>query len=389
MSDTIEESESDVTSTPPDQASMPAPKENMQIGRLRKIWQAAIRMEVSDVILRPGIPVKFRMRGELKNVDTPPFSGEELEAEVRAMLSDEQWEAFKHKGSADIAYAYDADNRFRVNIFRTMGRPAIAARRVSSKILNYEQLHLPPIMSDICDAHQGLILLCGVTGSGKSTTIAAMLQQINETRAAHILTLEDPVEYIFKDAKCIVNQREVGVDLPSFAVGLRALVRENPDVVLIGELRDRETFEAAVQAAETGHLVFGTVHASSASQCFGRIYNLFPPEERELIRDMFAHTMKAIVYQRLLKTLLPAVPRVPAIEVLLNTPIVTKYIEEGRETELPDIIKQSQQEGMIDYHAWLVDLVNKEYIHPRTAIEVARNAEEVKMRMKGIKTGTV
>jgi twitching motility protein PilT len=359
-----------------------------QPARLRKIWQAAIRTEASDVLIRPGVPVKFRVRGTLKNVDAPPFSPQEMEQEIQAMLSPEQWRHYQQAGSIDLAHSYDPDNRFRVNVFRTMGRSAIAARRVSSKILNYEQLRLPPILGQITEAHQGLILLCGVTGSGKSTTIAAMLQQINETRPCHILTLEDPVEYLFKDAKALVNQREIGVDVPNFASGLRALVRENPDVVLIGEMRDRETFEAAVQAAETGHLVFGTVHASSASQCFGRIYNLFPPEERSLIRDMFAHTLKAIVYQKLLKTLLPEVPRVPAVEVLLNTPVVTKFIEESRENELPDIIRNSQAEGMIDYHAWLVDLVNKEYIHPRVAMEAARNADDLRMRLKGIRTGT-
>ena len=216
-----------------------------------------------------------------------------------------------------------------------------------------------------------------------------MLQQINETRPCHILTIEDPVEYIFKDAKAIVNQREVGIDLVSFGEGLRALVRENPDVVLIGELRDRETFEAAVQAAETGHLVFGTVHASSAHQCFSRIYNLFPPEERPLIREMFSQSVQAIVYQRLLKTIVPSIPRVPAVEVLLGTPAVRKYILEEREVELPDLIRKAQGEGMIDYNEWLVSLTDRELIHPQVALEAARNPDELQMRLKGIKTGTI
>lgn len=358
-------------------------------GRLQKFWEAAIRLKVSDVLIRPGVPVKFRLGGVLKNAEAEPFDNAELEQNVREMLTDEQWNHYQSRGSVDLAYAYDEDNRFRVNVFRTMGRTAIAARRVSSEILNFEQLRLPSVMSDIAEAHQGLILLCGVTGSGKSTTIAAMLQQINETRPCHILTIEDPVEFLFKDSMAIVNQREVGVDLPSFADGLRALVRENPDVVLIGELRDRETFEAAVQAAETGHLVFGTVHASSAHQCFSRIYNLFPPEERGLIREMFSQSVKAIVYQRLLRTIREDIPRVPAVEVLLGSPAARKYILEQRENELPDIIRKSQQEGMIDYTEWLVDLTNKEFIHPKVAIEAARNVDELKMRLKGIKTGTL
>lgn len=352
--------------------------------RLRKFWKASIDMEVSDVIVRSGCKVKFRIRGGLKDADAPPFSAEELFSNIKDMVDKDNWREFKNNGSMDIAYQYDEVNRFRVNVFLTMGRPAIAARRISSVILNYEQLNLPPVFNEITDATEGLVLMCGVTGSGKSTTMAAMLQQINETRSDHILTLEDPIEYMFADCKSMINQREIGIDLPSFAMGLRAMVRENPDVVLIGELRDRETFEAAVQAAETGHLVFGTIHASSVSQCFGRVYNLFPPEERTLIRDMFAHTLNALIYQRLLKTLLPEVPRVPGLEVMLSTPAVTKYIEEGRELELVDIIRKNQDAGMIDYHMWLVDLVNKEYIHPRTAIEVARNPEELKMRLKGI-----
>ncbi|MBI1367822.1 MAG: PilT/PilU family type 4a pilus ATPase [Planctomycetes bacterium] len=363
----------------------PAPQ--MQpTGRLRKFWEAAVKMEASDILIRPGQQVKFRLRGSLRSADAPAFTNEEFDAEIRDMLNDEQWQQLHHAGSVDMAYALDADNRFRVNIFHTMGRKAIAARRISSKILGYADLHLPPIMGKIAEAHQGMILLCGVTGSGKSTTIAAMLQQINETRPCHILTIEDPVEYMFKDAKALVNQREIGIDVPNFATALRALVRENPDVVLIGELRDRETFEAAVQAAETGHLVFGTVHASSCAGAFGRIYNLFEPEERELIRDMFAYSMKAIVYQRLLKTIKPELPRVPTVEVLLNTPIVTKLILEGREVELTEVIRNNEGEGMIDLNSSLVDLVNREYIHPRTAMEAARNVDELKMRLKGITT---
>lgn len=361
--------------------------EKVAHGRLKQFWEMAIKLQVSDVIIRPGNRVKLRIRGELKNVDAPPFTDDEMEAEVKQMLNDAQWEHYGRAGSIDLAYAHDPRNRFRVNIFRTMGRSAIAARRISSDIKNFDELYLPPIMADIANNHQGLVLLCGVTGSGKSTTIAAMLDKINSERQCHILTIEDPIEYMFADKKALINQREIGLDVPNFAEGLRAMVRENPDVVLIGELRDRETFEAAVHAAETGHLCFGTVHASSCAQCFSRIYNLFPPEERELIREMFAQTLKAVVYQKLVKTLMPDVPRVPAVEVLLNTPIVTKYIFDGREAELTDIIKKSQQEGMIDLNQCLVDLVNKEYIHPKIALEVSRNPDELRMLFKGIRSG--
>ena len=354
--------------------------------KLRKFWKGAIDLSASDVLIRPDVPVKYRIRGVLKNANAEAFTVDGLHDEIKAMLTEAQWHSFVTKGSADLAYAYDEENRFRVNVFRTMGRAAIAARRISSDILGYEALNLPPSMEAIAEYHQGLVLLCGVTGSGKSTTIAAMIQQINETRPCHILTIEDPVEYMFRDAKAMVNQREVGIDVFDFSTAIRAMVRENPDVVLIGELRDRETFEAAVQAAETGHLVFGTIHASGAANTFSRVYNLFPAEERELIREMFATTMKAIVYQKLLKTLKPEFPRVPAVEVLLNTPVVTKYILEGREVEIPDLIRKSAHEGMIDFTDWLVHLVNTEFIHPSVGLEAARNTDEYKMRLKGIKT---
>ena len=354
--------------------------------RLRKFYEAAIRFQASDLIVKPGTPIKIRLKGDLKSLDAEPFTVEEFESDIARFLTEAQHGHFDRHGSVDLAYDFDDDNRFRVNVFQARGHLALAARRVSSEILGYEDLHLPKSMAKIPEARQGLVLLSGVTGSGKSTTIAAMLQQINESRPCHIVTLEDPIEFIFKDKKAVVNQREIGVDVPNFTEALRALVRENPDVVLIGEMRDRETFEAAIQAAETGHLVFGTVHASSASQAFGRIYNLFPPEERDLIRDMFSTTLRAIVYQKLLPTIRDDLSRVPAVEILLNNPVVQKYIQDGREVELPEVLRQSREEGMMDMASSLVDLVSKEYIHPRVALANAFNADELRMRLKGITT---
>lgn len=357
-------------------------------GLLYKFWETAIKVKASDLHVKPNRPIKLRVKGQLRSVDAAPFDEHQLMREVEAILTPQQLEHFHRHGSIDIGYDFNEDNRFRVNIFRARGHVALAARRVSSEILGYDALRLPASLGKIADLHQGLVLLAGITGSGKSTTIAAMLQQINEKRACHIVTLEDPIEYMFKDAKATVNQREIGMDVPDFTEGLRALVREDPDVVLIGELRDAETFAAAMRAAETGHLVFGTVHASSCAGAFGRIYNLFAPEERDLVRDMLSQTLQAIIYQRLVESIHPDVPRVPAVEVLLNSPVTRKYIEEGREPELVDVIRNSQEQGMIDYSTALVQLVEKQYIHPRTALEVARNPDEVKMRLKGIKTGT-
>ncbi len=361
-------------------------EDRLKGNRLRKCFQQAIKYEASDLIVKPDIAPRLRVKGELRALKSEAFTERELLETAEQLFTAGQMEHFRTHGSVDMAYDFDDDNRFRVNVFLARGHIAVAARRVSSEILSYEQLHLPEVLGTVAEATQGLVLLCGVTGSGKSTTIASMIQQINENRACHIVTLEDPIEYIFKDAKSVVNQREVGVDVPDFATGLRALVRENPDVVLIGELRDRETFEAAIQAAETGHLVFGTVHASSASQAFGRIYNLFPPNERDLIREMFGANMKAVIYQRLLPCLREDLSRVPAVEVLLNSPVVSKYIYDERESELGDVIRDSREAGMLDLTSSLVDLVQKEYIHPRVAMSAAHNADELKMRLKGIRT---
>jgi len=213
-----------------------------------------------------------------------------------------------------------------------------------------------------------------------------MLQYVNERKPVHIVTIEDPIEYIFNDAKATIHQREVGIDVFDFKTGLRALVRENPDIVLIGEMRDSETFEAALHAAETGHLVFGTIHASSASETFSRIYDLFPPSEREQVRKIMAYQMRAIVYQKLLPTLHEHIPRIPALEILVNNAVVRKYILEGREGEIPEIIKSQEaaKSGMIDFNGSLVKLVEEEYIHMRVALEASPNVDELKMRLKGI-----
>ncbi|MBB6429275.1 type IV pilus twitching motility protein PilT [Algisphaera agarilytica] len=357
---------------------------------LAKYFKAAVKFESSDLIMRGGQAPKLRLRGELKALDTTPPTIEEFNKWIHDGLTEEQIQQYADHGSLDIGCDFNVDgesHRFRVNIFLTRGRSAIAARRVSNEILDFSQLHLPEVMNNIVQVRQGLVLLCGVTGSGKSTTIAAMLDYINQTRACHILTIEDPIEYLFEDKKAMINQREIGLDVPDFPTALRGMVRENPDVVLIGEMRDKETFEAALQASETGHLVFGTIHASSASQAFNRIYDLFEPEERDPIRNILAYQMQAFVYQKLLPTIREELPRVPAVEVLLQSPPTRKLILEGREDELEKVIKDGREEGMRTYVDSLVELVETNYIHPKVAQANAPSPEEIKMRLRGISTG--
>jgi len=351
---------------------------------LRKFLKATISYQASDLIVKVDAPPKVRLRGELKPLKVDMVTRDDMFQVAIDVLDEDQYDSFKHRGAADFAYDFDEDNRFRINLFMARGRPALAARLITSDIKRFDSLHLPPVMGELAMAAQGLVLLSGVTGSGKSTTIASMLQHINERRRVHIVTIEDPIEYIFKDAKAFINQREVGIDCVDFNDALRSLVRENPDVVLIGEMRDKETFEAAVRAAETGHLVFGTIHASSAWQSFGRIYDLFSTDEREQIRKLLAYNLRSIIYQKLLPTLHEDIARIPAIEILINTPVVRKYILEAREGELLDIIRTNLEVGMIDYTGSLVNLVETEFVHLKIAMESTPNPEELSMRLKGI-----
>ncbi|GJQ30153.1 MAG: twitching motility protein PilT [Phycisphaerae bacterium] len=352
--------------------------------RWGKFLQAAIKFEASDLIMKSDQVPKIRLRGALKGLDTEMVTTDEFWGIADNILSPEQFEDLHRLGSVDFAYDYDANNRFRVNLFQARGKLSVAARLITSKIRRFEELYLPPTMSDIAMQPNGIVLLSGVTGSGKSTTIAAMLDYVNERKPVHIVTIEDPIEYIFVDKKATINQREIGIDCLDFKIALRALVRENPDIVLVGEMRDNETFHAALHAAETGHLVYGTIHASSTTQTFSRIYGLFDQEEVEQVRKILAYQMRAFVYQKLLPTLRPEIHRIPALEILINNTVVRKHILESREGELREYLKsvEARQTGMCDFNQSLVDLVEKEYVHVRVAMEVTPNADELQMRLK-------
>ena len=360
-----------------------APGEGMKAWTL---WLSAIiKFGGSDLIVKSDLKPRIRHRGVLKDVEVDVITQDLMFQVAKDVLDPNQLNHFERMGSIDFAYDFEKGRRFRVNMFMARGKPALAARLITSNIKKFEDLFLPPSLGDVAMAAQGLILFSGVTGSGKSTSIASMLDYVNERKKVHIITIEDPIEYIFEDKKATINQREIGIDCTNFNDALRALVRENPDVVLVGEMRDYETFEAAIRAAETGHLVFGTIHASSAWQTFGRIYDLFPEQERDQIRKLMAYNLRAIIYQKLLPTLHANIGRIPAIEILINTPGVQKYILEAREGELLEIIKNSHHEGMLDFTSSLVGLVEKEYVHQNVALQATPKPEELKMRLKGIR----
>ena len=350
----------------------------------RKYLQVCINHEASDIHIKGEAIPRIRVRGELRTAGKEALTREQAHQICIDILDKHQYEIFAQRGQIDIAYDFDEDKRFRVNIFMTRGKVSYACRLITSDVKTFEQLGVPETLGGVAMSANGLILFAGVTGSGKSTSIAAMLQYVNMRKRCHIVTIEDPIEYIFREDKSTINQREVGIDCLTFNEALRALVREDPDVVLVGEMRDKETFEAAIRAAETGHLVFGTIHASSAWQTFGRIYDLFDEGEVPQIRKLLAYNIRGIIYQKLLKTLHKDIPRIPAVEILLGTPIVQKFILEAREGELLDVIKRSAQEGMIDFTGSLVKLVEEEMIHHKDAIEATPKPEELKMRLKGI-----
>ncbi len=352
--------------------------------RLAKFFRATIKQEASDLHLKANKPPHIRIRGTIMATNNPPLTGEEIEEMVRELLTPKQAGYLEERGSIDIAHDIPGSDRFRINIYRQRGELSLAARRVPATIPNFKSLNLPEVLSGICEHHQGLVLLAGITGSGKSTTIASMLEFINQNRRCHIVTIEDPIEYIYVDKKALINQREIGIDVPDFDAALKYLMREDPDVILIGEMRDRETFQAALQASETGHLVFGTVHASSAGQTVARILDLFEAESRDLIRQSLSYNLQAVVCQKLLPCLNKEIGRIPAVEILLANPTCRKFIEEGRDGDLLEVIHASEEQGMRDFNRSLMELIESEMIDPRVAYAASPNPEELKMRMKGI-----
>ncbi len=338
----------------------------------------------SDLHLKPNACPHIRVGTIIRRVRQEPLAPEEIDRMVEQLLTDKQLQSFEASGSIDLAIELPGSDRFRLNIYRQRGLRAIAGRRVVREIPNFEQLHLPPQIGLIAKEHRGLVLVSGPTSCGKSTTIAAMLESINLTRNCHIVTIEDPIEFLYEDKKALISQREIGIDVDNFDDALRSLPRQDPDVVLIGEMRDAPTFQAALQVAETGHMVFGTVHASSAAQTVGRILDLFPPEMREHTRKLLAFNLKAVIYQRLLPSISKTFDRIPAVEIMLMNPSVRQLIEEARDEELPDVIRTHEKSGMKSFTHSLLELIEKNLIDPHVAYEVAPNVDELKMAMKGI-----
>lgn len=353
---------------------------------INKFFRAAIKTKASDLHLKVGQPAKLRIFGQLKNTIGEPLTKEKIEQIVFEILTADQKEQFLKNGTLDFAHEVGGEDRFRINIFRQRGLISFVARHVNTEIPPFETLNLPTILEKIADGRQGLVLVVGPTGSGKTTTIASMIDYINRTHSCHIVTIEDPIEYLFKDKKAIVSQREVGIDVRDYDEALTYLMREDPDIIFVGEMRDSKTVSAAMRAAETGHLVFGTMHSTNSTQAVQRLLDMFPQNERDLARQTLALTIKAIISQVLLPSIKENTDRIPALEILLTNPSVKKLIAEGREADLPEVIRSSKEDGMQDITDNLCELVKNGSIEPKEAYIYAPNVDELKMALKGIRT---
>jgi twitching motility protein PilT len=343
--------------------------------------------EASDLHLKVGYSPYYRVAGHLQKVKVPALeSSQFIESMMQHLVPEKRRHEYDERGDLDFSCAGISGDRYRINIFRATGEMHAAIRRVQSKIPTFEELNLPPIYRQIIDrSMDGLILVAGVTGSGKSSTLAAMLELVNQTRSCHIITIEDPVEFTFHPKKGIISQREIGIDIPNYAEALRYVVRQDPDAIFIGEMRDRATMQAAIQSAETGHLVLGSIHCSDAQQTFSRILEFFPREEHDFIRSSLANSLVGICVQRLLPGI-DETKRFPSTEVLLCNSTVKDKILHEEDQDLPAIISQSIQEGMRSFTLSLAELVEAEKVHFDTAMSYAPNPDGLKSLVKGIKT---
>ncbi len=354
------------------------------------LLRIAMERKASDLHLKVGNYPHIRVDGELLQLtEQPRVSAEDMLTMAFSMMSARQKQKFKENAEIDMAYGVAGLGRFRVNVFQQRGNVGLVLRVIPTKIRALEELYLPKVVEQICDMPRGLVLVTGITGSGKSTTLAAMVDRINSSRAEHIITIEDPIEFLHRDKKGYVNQREVEVDTPSFGSALRASLRQDPDVILVGEMRDLETIGTALHAAETGHMVFSTLHTLDAVETINRIIAVFPPPEQKQVRMQLATTLRAVVSQRLVKRH-DSEGRVPAVEIMINTPFVRECILVPEKTRSirEAIAAGTSQYGMQTFDQSLWDLFQANLISYEIALENASNADDFKLRMEGISSTT-
>ena len=347
---------------------------------LNKYLYTLIKYKGSDLHIKSGNGVKARVRGQLVNMESPFLKREDVIFLLKELIRTRFEELVKNK-EIDFNYKLDENYRFRVNAFFQIDGPSIVFRVIPVKIPSIKELNLPPVLNKFTEIERGLVLVTGVTGSGKSTTLAALINEINQTKSKHIITIEDPVEFVHKDKKSLINQRNLGEDTLSFSRALRAALREDPDIILVGEMRDKETIEIALHAAETGHLVFSTLHTLDAKETINRIIGVFPVEEQDRIRMVLGSILEGVISQRLVPTV--DGKRVAAMEILLKTPRIKDLILQSRDNELKDTLEEGKkvyQTQTFDQH--LVDLVVKGVVDEEVALEFATSKDDFKLKLK-------
>lgn len=351
---------------------------------LEKILTYAVKNGASDVHLTVGSPPAVRVDGIIRFIrDVENLKPEDTEGFLVDIMNEAQRQKFMETGDADQALSVPGLGRFRVNVMMQRGSVGIVMRHVKGKILDFNALNLPVGLEYVCRMPRGLVLVTGTTGSGKSTTLASVIDKINQDRRCHIVTLEDPIEFLHVNKKSIISQREVGIDTKDFRVALRAAMREDPDVILIGEMRDAETFQAAISAAETGHLVFSTLHTTNAMLTVDRIIDLFPSNQHAQVRSQLSLQLKACIAQRLLQAK-DGQGRVPAVEILFNSPAIAQLIRENNLRQIPNAIAGGKEDGMQTFNMSLVDLIRRGLVSEEEAEWNSDNPEELKMNLKGI-----
>ena len=338
----------------------------------------AVKNKASDLHLSAGLPPMIRVHGDVRRINLPPMEHQDVHGMIYDIMNDTQRKEYEENLECDFSFAIPGLARFRVNAFVQNRGAGAVMRTIPSKILTLEELNAPKIFQEISDQPRGLVLVTGPTGSGKSTTLAAMINYVNENHYGHILTVEDPIEFVHESKRCLVNQREVGPMTLSFANALKSALREDPDIILVGEMRDLETIRLAMTAAETGHLVFGTLHTSSAAKTIDRIVDVFPAAEKEMVRAMLSESLRAVISQSLLKTK-DGSGRVAAHEIMIGTPAIRNLIREAKVSQMNAAIQTGGALGMQTLDQCLTDLVRKNQI----SMAEARAAASVKENFPG------
>jgi len=352
--------------------------------KIEKLFKIMVRQNASDLHLKVQQPPVLRIGGVLRSLKSDLLTDAQIQKLIYELLKPDQVANFERIGSFDFSYEFEGGWRVRINVYKQRGHISVACRLVQSRIPSVEELHLPPSIVKIAEIPIGLVLVVGATGTGKSTTLAAMIQHINNTRRCHILTVEDPIEYSFKDNKALINQREIGIDVPDWLSALKYGMREDPNVILIGEMRDPETLQAGLTAAETGHLVFGTLHASNCYQAFSRMLEMFPVEKHPAIRQGLSANLAAIIAQILLPSSREGIRMVPAVEVLICNSVVRNLITRGEDEKIAEVIRGGSSDGMQDMTGAIAKLVKEEMVLRKVALDSAPNRERLEMELRGI-----